>query len=235
MSKYTAIVLAGGSGKRMGQDTPKQYLPLAGKPLLYYPLRAFEQSRVDEIVLVVAAGDEEYCRREFVERYHLTKVTAIVAGGAERYDSVYNGLLQASGDYVLVHDGARAFITEEIIHATMDKVEKCHACVVAVPLKDTIKEVNGEGIVQGTPDRSKLWTVQTPQAFLREKLLSSYNIIRSREMTDITDDAMIVERAGNGPVEVVLGSYENIKITTPEDLLYGEAILAHRMADFKTL
>ncbi|MBP5266155.1 MAG: 2-C-methyl-D-erythritol 4-phosphate cytidylyltransferase [Lachnospiraceae bacterium] len=233
MSKYTAIVLAGGSGKRMGQDTPKQYLPLAGKPLLYYPLRAFENSKVDEIVLVVAAGEEAYCRKEFVEQYHLTKVTAIVAGGAERYDSVYNGLQEATGDYVLVHDGARAFITEEIIHATMEKVEKCHACVVAVPLKDTVKEVNSAGIVEGTPDRSRLWAVQTPQAFSREKLLSSYNIIRNQSMADITDDAMIVERAGNGPVEVVRGSYENIKITTREDLLYGESILAHREGDFE--
>ena len=125
MSTFSAIILAGGSGKRMGTDIPKQYLPLGGKPLLYYPLQTFEQSPVDEIILVVAPGEEEYCRKEFVERYGLGKVTAIVAGGAERYDSVFNGLQAATGDYVLVHDGARAFITTEIIENTMKEVQKC--------------------------------------------------------------------------------------------------------------
>ncbi|MCR4998871.1 MAG: 2-C-methyl-D-erythritol 4-phosphate cytidylyltransferase, partial [Lachnospiraceae bacterium] len=122
MSTYTAIVLAGGSGKRMGGDIPKQYLLLCGKPLLYYPLQTFQESDVDEIVLVVASGDEDYCREEIVERYHFTKVNKIVAGGKERYDSVYQGLLQATGDYVLVHDGARAFVTTDIIRRTMDAV-----------------------------------------------------------------------------------------------------------------
>ena len=229
MSTFSAIILAGGSGKRMGGDIPKQYLPLAGKPLLYYPLNTFEHSAVDEIILVVAPGEEDYCRREFVDRYQFTKVTAIVAGGAERYDSVYNGLQYATGDYVLVHDGARAFVTTEIIENTMREVEKCHACVVGVPVKDTIKQVDSVGNVTATPDRNTLWTVQTPQAFARDLLVSSYKKILDQKMTDITDDAMIVERAGNGPVKLVMGNYENIKVTTPEDMVYGEAILSHRL------
>ncbi|MCR5640434.1 MAG: 2-C-methyl-D-erythritol 4-phosphate cytidylyltransferase [Lachnospiraceae bacterium] len=228
MSTYTAIILAGGSGKRMGSDIPKQYLKLGGKPLLYYPLMTFEHSKIDEIILVVAEGEEEYCRKRFVEAYGLTKVKAIVAGGKERYDSVYQGLMQATGDYVLIHDGARAFITEEIIHNTMEEVQKCHACIVAVPVKDTIKQADSNQVVTATVDRSCLWSVQTPQAFERELLVISYKKVQEQSMEGITDDAMIVERAGNGPVKVVLGSYENIKITTPEDMVYGEAILAHR-------
>lgn len=231
MSTFSAIILAGGSGKRMGTDIPKQYLPLGGKPLLYYPLMTFEQSAIDEIVLVVAPGEEDYCRREFVEQYHLTKVSSIVPGGAERYDSVYNGLQQTTGDYVLVHDGARAFITTEIIESTMETVQKCRACVVGVPVKDTIKQVDVEGNVIATPDRNTLWTVQTPQAFQRELLVSSYKKILDQKMVGITDDAMVVERAGNGPIKLVMGSYENIKITTPEDMVYGESILARRQAD----
>jgi 2-C-methyl-D-erythritol 4-phosphate cytidylyltransferase len=229
MSTYTAIVLAGGSGKRMGGDIPKQYLPLCGKPLLYYPLQTFQESDVDEVVLVVAPGDEAYCRKEIVERYEFTKVRNIVAGGKERYDSVYQGLQQATGDYVLVHDGARAFVTADIIRRTMDAVREQDACIVAVPVKDTIKQVDSDGKVSATPDRNTLWTVQTPQAFRRDILVSSYNIIQHEGLTNVTDDAMIVERAGKGPVHVVLGSYDNIKITTPEDMVYGEAIISHKL------
>lgn len=227
---YSAILLAGGSGRRMGGDVKKQYIMLSGRPVISYPLEAFLKSRADEIVLVVSPGDEEYVRSSIVGEMTAGVPVTIVPGGAERYDSVFNGISAASGDYVLIHDGARAFITPEIINRTIDEVTDSGACVVGMPAKDTIKISDESGFVADTPARESLWVIQTPQAFIKKELLAAYEKIRSMPegFSGITDDAMIMERAGGRRVKLVEGSYDNIKLTTPEDITFAEQILKKR-------
>ena len=221
MAKYTAIVLSAGKGSRMGSSVHKQYLLLCGRPVIYYTLKAFEESPVDEIVLVTGEGEEEYCRKEIVEKYKLHKVTKIVKGGKERYHSVFQGLSACEHtDYVLIHDGARPFIGQEVIRHIMDEVQKKHACIAAVPVKDTIKKVDENGKVEDTPPRKSLYTVQTPQAFSYSLIYDSYQKMIADGREDVTDDAMVVEAYGK-----VDGSYRNFKITTPEDLEMAEFML----------
>lgn len=224
--KYTAIVLAAGKGSRMNSTVSKQYMMLEGKPVLAYSLEAFENSRIDEIILVTGRGEEEYVKRDIVDAYGIRKVTHIIAGGKERYHSVYEGLKAASGsDYVLIHDGARPFVTEGLIHRTMEAVTKKQACVVGMPVKDTIKIADENGIVCSTPDRSRVWMVQTPQAFAYELVYHAYTEMVARQDCSITDDAMAVEQICKTPVVLVEGSYRNIKITTPEDMLIAAAFV----------
>ncbi len=225
--KYSAIVLAGGSSRRMGTDVKKQYMQLNGKAAIYYPLTAFEESVADEVILVIPSGDEGFVRHEIVEEYGFKKVSHIVTGGAERYDSVYNGVSKAAGEYVLIHDGARAFVSADIINRAAEAVEKHGACVVGMPSKDTIKISDEKGFVADTPDRNSLWVIQTPQAFIRSELLEAYEKLKAipEGFSGITDDAMIMERAGGRAVKLIEGSYDNIKITTPDDIATGEAIL----------
>lgn len=229
---YSAVVLAGGRGKRMNSDQPKQYLKLKGKPVLYYSLKAFQESPVDEIILVTGAGEEDYCREQIVDAYDFTKVTAIVAGGKERYDSVWNGLKAIpEADYVLIHDGARPMLTNDIILSCMDAVVEHPSCVTAVPVKDTIKVVDDALLTQGDLDRSKLWSVQTPQTFTYEAVYQSYRMLQEQMAqgsglsVPVTDDTMVVQWAKEIPAYMVMGSYYNIKITTPEDMILGEVIL----------
>ena len=225
MEKFSAIVLAAGSGSRMGLNVKKQYLDLCGKPLMYYALDAFEKSRVDEVVLVVSPGDEDFVRDKILEPYGFTKITAIVPGGKERYDSVYEGLKACTGDYVLIHDGARAFVTKEIIGHAMDDVVKYNANVVAVPAKDTIKLADAQGFVSDTIDRRYAWNIQTPQCFAYDLVKKAYEDALKGDTTGITDDAMIVEKMTDQKVKFTMGSYDNIKVTTIEDLSLGEIIL----------
>lgn len=226
MKRYTAIVLAAGAGKRMQSAVHKQYLLLAGRPVLYYALKAFEESKISDIILVVGAGETAYCQKEIVEKYGLQKVSAVVEGGKERYHSVYEGLKKAEGaDYVLIHDGARPFVSQEIIQRSVECVEQYEACVVGMPVKDTIKVVRADGIAEATPERSKLWQIQTPQSFSYPMILDAYEKILAQKDETITDDAMVLERITGHPVKVIEGSYQNIKITTPEDLLVAEAYL----------
>ena len=227
MKEINAIVLAAGSGRRMGADVPKQYLPLAGKPVMVHSLETFEKSPVKGIVLVVAPGEVEYCRREIVEKYHISKVISIVEGGEERYDSVYRGLKAALCDYVLIHDSARAFLTEDIIERAIVSVEQYKACVVGMPVKDTIKISDRDGYVADTPDRSLMWSVQTPQCFAYDVILEAYEKLQHTDKTGVTDDAMVVEQMLHIPVKLIEGSYDNIKVTTPEDLVLGEQILSN--------
>lgn len=225
---YTAIVLAAGSGRRMQSDIPKQFMELCGHPLLYYSLRAFEQSAVDDIVLVTGKDDISYCREKIVEAYGFQKVRAVIPGGKERYLSVYEGLKAAEGsDYVLIHDGARPLIDEMEIRLSMREVEEEHACVIGVPVKDTIKVGNLKNYATDTPDRSSLWAIQTPQSFSYTLLMEAYDKMWKTAGAEaaITDDAMIVERFTGHPVKLVRGKYENIKVTTPEDLLIAEVFL----------
>lgn len=233
MAKTVAIVLSAGKGKRMNSETPKQYIDINHKPVLYYSVSAFESSYVDEIVIVCGRGDEDYIKEEIVAKYSFAKVKAIVPGGKERYHSVYNGLMAAGdADYVLIHDGARPMISQEVIDRVRECVEGGTSCVAAVPVTDTIKIVDSEGKVLSTPDRKTLWAMQTPQAFSFKLIKNAYEeLINKEEETlkagiNITDDAMVAEQFGGSCVKVIMGDYDNIKITTPKDIEIAERILA---------
>lgn len=226
--KYAAIVLAAGSGKRMNSQVHKQYLIIQDRPVLYYSLKEFEDSAVDEIVLVVGKGEEEFCRREIVDKYGISKVKAIVEGGKERYHSVFEGLKQTSdADYVLIHDGARPFVNQDIIRRCMQEVQKYQACVVGMPVKDTIKIADEEGYAKQTPDRKNVWMIQTPQTFSYALIYEAYEEMLKTEDTAITDDVMVLERIKGKKSKLIEGSYRNIKITTPEDLLIANVYLQH--------
>lgn len=223
--KITAVVLAGGRGKRMESEISKQFLELGGNPILYYALNTFENSVVDEIILVAAEGEEEYCKKKIVEQYHLKKVVNIVTGGKERYHSVYNGLCAIKQtDIVMIHDGARPFIAEDVIERAVRQTIECQACVVGVKVKDTIK-ISDKDIIVDTPDRRSLWQVQTPQCFVYEEIKKAYEKVLKENVDNITDDAMVWELYSKIPIRLVEGSYFNIKITTREDMIFGEAIL----------
>lgn len=224
--KHVAIVLAAGRGKRMGSDIPKQYLQLGGYPILYYSLKTFEESFLDEIILVTAESEIEYCRKNIVENYRFKKVKQIVAGGEERYHSVYAGLQGiTNGSYVYIHDGARPFISQADLLKLKVAVEKEQACVAAMPVKDTIKQSNVNQYVESTPPRNLLWAIQTPQVFSYDLVFDAYDRLMQEKIEGVTDDAMVVETMTDHPVKLVETSYRNIKITTPEDLLIGEAFL----------
>lgn len=225
--KCTAIVLAAGQGKRMGTKIQKQYLLLAGKPVLYYSLKAFQDSEViDDIYLVTGKGDEEFCRKEIVDKYDFQKVSHILCGGAERYHSVWNALQNlAEEGYVFIHDGARPFVSPEIISRAYEEVQNSGACVVGMPVKDTIKIADENDNVAATPERSRVWMVQTPQVFETMLVKNAYAKLIESGNTSATDDAMVVEMMNGCSIKLVEGSYENIKITTPEDLEIGETFL----------
>ncbi len=216
-------------GRRMGKAVAKQFLPLGDKPMLAHTLLAFQRaSEIDEIIPILSKEDMESCLRDVIEQFHITKVKTLVVGGKERQDSVMNGLkkLEKDASVVLVHDGVRPFVTTEMIRESVELAKKGESIVVGVPLKDTIKEVDDSGVVRKTLERSRLWAIQTPQAFPLKVLKNAYEESYKHRVFG-TDDAMLVERAG-GAVRVIMGSYENIKITTPEDLILAEEILKRR-------
>ncbi len=234
--KVAAVVLAAGQGKRMGTDTAKQYLLLDGKPVLYYALKAFEQSETDLVVLVTGKDEIAYCRELIVEAYGFQKVQAIVPGGKERYHSVACGLraLKEMADdieLVMIHDGARPFVATEMIHELVQQTRLHQACVIGTPVKDTIKIADEEGFCAQTPPRNKVWAVQTPQSFEYNLVTDAYEqlLLKEEELLEqgiqITDDAMVVEYMSEKKVRLVEGDYTNIKLTTPEDLIISEAFL----------
>lgn len=225
MSKITAIVLAAGNGSRMNSHTKKQFIEIKGKPIVWYSLFAFQQSVVDEIVLVTGKDDVDYCQKEIVQRYNINKVKAVVAGGKERYESVNNGLKEVSGDIVLIHDGARPMINQSIIDRCVEGAKRYGAVVAGMPVKDTIKIVTVDNIIEDTPDRSKVWITQTPQAFNTKLVKDSYEKMMECNDSSVTDDAMVVEKYSTQKVRFVEGDYSNIKITTPEDICLAEALL----------
>ena len=263
--RVTAILLAAGRGTRMGSGIRKQFMELAGRPVLSWSLNVLALSPiVTEIVLVIPAGgganksaeeEQEHIRRLFIDplpEAAAAKVRALVPGGAERYNSVYNGLeaIQWPCDYVFIHDGARPLITEEMLEKLFRAVQGYKAVVAASPSKDTVKITDDSGFVQSTPDRSRVWNIQTPQCFEYELVKSSYEKIigaasdtapaaafadsagaghqNSQTPRKITDDAMVVEYASDTKVRPVDTGYQNIKITTPEDLLVAEVFLRNR-------
>lgn len=269
-----AIVLAGGSGSRMNNDVAKQYMLINGKEVIFYSLSTFQKNEhITDIVLVARNEDLEYCRKEIVNKYGFDKVRRIVSGGAERYDSVYQGLLAVKDIFmadtthlsagnskidnlkngeqvcandnskngeqvcvddnqiVLIHDGARPFVTNKMINASIACATEMGVCTVGVPVKDTIKVVdeNMNGIE--TPDRKWLYQIQTPQTFEYKLIMTAYekmyleqNGVPTCEKAGITDDTMLVELYIGIKSKVILGSYENIKITTPEDINIAEIL-----------
>ena len=230
--KIAAIVLAAGEGKRMGSGIPKQYMLIKSRPLVYYALKAFEESTVDEVILVTGEDEIDYCKEYIVDRYHFNKVTKIVPGGWERYASVYFGLEAIEdADYVLIHDGARPMINAELVQKCIYYVKKYRACVVGMPSKDTIKVVDEENYAVRTPERKTLWQVQTPQCFVTAEIREAYQKMMEAGDDSVTDDGMVMETYGIRGVRMIKGSYENMKITTPEDMLLGEAILKGRSTE----
>lgn len=238
--RRTAIVLAAGSGSRMKSPVAKQFLKLNGKPLIYYCLRTLEDSGlIDECILVTGEGDISKVQEEIVDRYGFRKVKHVIAGGHERYASVLNARkllagqegIDRSESYVLVHDGARPFLTEDMIERTLEGAKQDRACVAAMPSKDTVKLVDSRGYAVETPDRRLVWSVQTPQVFQRGLFLDAYGRLEEvlsksgAGAVQVTDDAGVVEEFTPARVKLVEGSYRNLKVTTPEDLLIAQALL----------
>ncbi len=227
--RCTAIVLAAGQGKRMHSKIQKQFLEIGGKPILYYSMECFQKSPlIQDIILVTGEDMISYCQSEIVEKYGFTKVCKVTAGGKERYDSVYAGLLCCQDtDYVYIHDGARPFVTEEMIQRGYEAVKRTNACIMGMPSKDTVKLADPSGYIKETPDRKIVWNIQTPQIFSYDLIRGAYESIRKKDMSNVTDDAMVVEQETGTKILLVEGSYQNIKITTPEDLAVAEAFLRY--------
>lgn len=228
-----AIVLAAGQGKRMGTSVQKQYIELEGKPLIYYSLKTFQESGlIDSVVLVVGEGQVAYAQNEIVSKYGFSKVCAVVEGGKERYDSVWQGLKTVSQgpevSYIYIHDGARPFVDDEILNRGYETVEQFRACVAGMPSKDTVKVVDEQGFAINTPDRKYVWVIQTPQIFEKSLIMEAYARLMKEEHEDVTDDAMAVERMMKVPVKMFEGSYQNVKITTPEDLAIAKVFLREK-------
>ncbi|BAB03826.1 2-C-methyl-D-erythritol 4-phosphate cytidylyltransferase [Halalkalibacterium halodurans] len=224
--EYSVVIPAAGQGKRMRAGHNKQFIELGGKPILAHTLAVFEQDDWCTNVVIVANEQEIEEMGELANRYQISKAKKIVAGGRERQESVFAGLKALSQDgLVLIHDGARPFVTEKEIHSLVETAAKTHAAVLAVPVKDTIKRVEGEAVLETMP-REELWAVQTPQAFDLALIKQAHQKAENEQMLG-TDDASLMEWLGYS-VAVVQGSYFNFKLTTPEDLLFAEAILAEK-------
>lgn len=213
----------------MGGSVPKQFLALGGQPLILHSLRVLQASSViDEIILAVPRNEMDYCLKEIVAKHRFTKVTKVVPGGHERQDSVRHALEAVHGDVdvVLVHDAVRPFLTELMVEGVVRTAREKGAAIIAVPMKDTVKQVGVDGVIERTIDRKTLWLAQTPQAFRRDWLLAAHRKAHAEGLR-ATDDASLIELVGHR-VSVVEGSGENIKVTRPEDMVIGEAILASR-------
>ena len=226
-----AIVLSAGRGNRMHADRPKQYLDLCGRPVIAWSLYAFEGlADVDDVILVTGSDDIDYCRSEIVDMYGLKKVRSIVPGGTERYLSVWEGLKEAKrllndqygqageGSYLFIHDGARPLVDDGILERCLADARQYHACVAAMPVKDTIRIADDNAFSLETPARRSVWQIQTPQVFSFPLVYESYRKLIDAGAADVTDDAMVVERESSVRAKLTEGSYRNLKITTPEDL-----------------
>lgn len=224
--KISAIIVAGGRGRRMGADINKVFLPLCGKEILAHTLTAFEAcDKINETVVVTAADDISRVK-DIVKRSMLQKVTKIIEGGAERQNSVYNGLCAATGEFAVIHDGARCLITPEEISAVIADAIKYGASAIGVTVKDTLKSIDELGSITGTIDRDHTVQIQTPQVFPTDVIKTMHEDISARGIT-VTDDCSIYEYFGK-TVHVTIGSYDNIKLTTPEDISIGEQIIERR-------
>jgi 2-C-methyl-D-erythritol 4-phosphate cytidylyltransferase len=222
----SAVIVAGGKGKRMGSALPKQFLKINGVEILALTIEKFEKcSIVDEILVVVSNDEIDYCRSNIIDRYNFTKVKKVVNGGKERFNSVYNGLKNCSKetDIVIIHDGVRPFVTQDMIKNSAECAKKYGACAAGVAIKDTIKLKDRENYIEKTINRDELIAIQTPQAFDYNLILKAYNNSIEKGIFS-TDDTMLIE-ALHKKVRIIDGSYLNIKITTPEDLIFAESIV----------
>ncbi|MDE0582909.1 2-C-methyl-D-erythritol 4-phosphate cytidylyltransferase [Planococcus sp. A6] len=227
--KYTVVLPAAGSGKRMKADRNKLLLELSGKPIFIYTLEVFDRDPDCEGMWLAVKEDERELIEKYVKHYGIKKVKGYAAGGAERQDSVRAGLEMArQSEVVLVHDAARPFISPAVIRELVERANESGAAIAGVPVKDTIKKVR-EGVTTETVDRAELWMIQTPQAFRYELLMEAAQRAQADGFLG-TDEAMLVERMGH-PVQIVESTYENVKMTTPDDLIYGKAILASRLQE----
>lgn len=223
---YQVIIPAAGQGKRMGAGKNKLLLEVNQRPILIHTLMIFEEDEQCEGIILAISPEDEMEFRELITRYHIHKITAITFGGKERQQSVYNGLKAArQTGIILVHDGARPFVQLANIHALIHATEQYGAAVLAVPMKDTIKRVHDNEVIE-TVERSSLWAIQTPQAFRVSILLAAHEAAIKSQFIG-TDDASLVEQM-NVPVKIVEGSYDNIKLTTIEDLYFADAIMRKR-------
>lgn len=222
----SAVIVAGGRGKRMGASVNKVYLKLNGREILAHTIAAFENCDViDEIIIVTGKDDIGLCKK-ITERESFKKVVKITEGGSERQNSVYNGISAASGDIVAIHDGARCLITDSEIKSVVSDAVKYGAAAIGVTVKDTLKRIDENGTIVGTVNRDLTVQIQTPQVFLRDEIKELHERIEA-EKINVTDDCAVFEHYGR-PVHVTIGSYENIKLTTPEDISVGEQILRTR-------
>ena len=222
----SAVIVAGGKGTRMGSDINKQYLELSGKAVLAHTIAKFQKCQmIDEIIIVTGAQEVEYCTKHIWNKYGFSKIKSIVPGGKERQDSVYNGLLRVSpkAGIVLIHDGARPLIRKEQIEASIEGALEVGGCVVGVPVKDTVKICDHNQLIVQTPSRDTLWAVQTPQTFRYDWIVKAYQEGIKNNL-QATDDSMMVEALGY-PVKMIHGRYDNIKITTPEDLVIAKSMM----------
>lgn len=225
-SKISVLIPAAGQGKRMGSSVKKPYLMLADKPILSHTIDRFEQNSViDEIFVIVDESDFTVCRENVLVPFRYRKVRELVSGGETRQISVFNGLRALSDDvdFVIVHDGVRPFIDDKIIFECLEASAEWGAAVSAVPVKETIKAVNEELFVDHTPQRDQLWQVQTPQVF-RKSLIIEAHKKAIQDRINAPDDAALIENLGS-PVKLVMGSYKNVKLTTPGDLRIAETLL----------
>ena len=219
------VIVAAGTGSRMKMGINKQFIKLEGKEIIAYTIEKFyNNSNIEDIVVVVKEDESEFFKKEILDKYNFKNIK-IAYGGKERQDSVYNGLksLDKKCDIVLIHDGARPFVSDKIIDNCIEEVKEHKAIVVGVPVKDTIKVIDNDKNIVDTPNRSVLWAVQTPQTFDYNILIDAYKDAFKSGFYG-TDDAMLVERIGY-KVKMVEGSYNNIKITTQKDLSVGSQIL----------
>ena len=229
-SKISVLIPAAGHGSRMEASVKKPYLVLGDKPILSHTIDRFEQNSViDEIFVIVDESDFMVCRENVLTPFRFRKVRELVPGGETRQISVFNGLraLTENVDFVVVHDGVRPFIDDKIIFACLEAAAECGAAVSAVPVKETIKVANEELFIDHTPKRDRLWRVQTPQVFRKSLLVAAHKKAMSGGI-DAPDDAALVEKLGS-PVKLVMGSYKNVKLTTPEDLRVAETLLNDEM------
>jgi 2-C-methyl-D-erythritol 4-phosphate cytidylyltransferase len=221
---YQVIIPAAGQGKRMNAGKNKQFIELQSTPVIVHTLRVFEQDPMCSGIILVINKDEQLIFEELLQTYRIQKVVSLVQGGSERQYSVYNGLLAAKNtDIVLVHDGARPFLKQEHVHELVSVAADKGAAVLAVPVKDTIKRASSDLYVEETVERSSLWAIQTPQAFHVSILQEAHELARKEDFLG-TDEASLVERIPK-QVYIVRGDYLNIKLTTPDDLIFAEAIL----------
>ena len=229
--KAAAIIPAAGSGERMGSGIKKPYIILQGMPLLAHALRVFaEASDISELIVTVSPGQEDFCREHVVKACAIEKPVTVVAGGFRRQDSVRNGLaaVSESVDLVMIHDGARPFVTVQMMCDALKITMRKRATTMAVPVKDTVAMVAKDtAVIERTLARDRLYLIQTPQTFERELICEAHRQAFAEGFAG-TDDASLVERLGV-PVSVIMGAYDNIKITTQEDLLFAEAILQRRL------